>query len=115
MVVVLIIAVLLAIAIPTFLGARNRADDAAAKSSLRDGLTAAETIYADGQDYSKANADRLNEIEHSIRFTLGGFSSGYKNVAVAVGEKTWHAAALSKSGTCFLLNDETDATREDDP
>ena len=37
MVVVLIIAILIAIAIPQFLGARQRAQDAAAKSDLRNG------------------------------------------------------------------------------
>jgi type IV pilus assembly protein PilA len=52
MVVVLIIAI--AIAIPTFLGARTRAQDRAAQSSLRNALVAAKSIYTDSQDYSKA-------------------------------------------------------------
>ena len=52
MVVVLIIAILIAIAIPTFLGARERAQDKAAQSSLRNGLTAAKTIYTDSEDYT---------------------------------------------------------------
>ena len=47
MVVVLIIAILLAIAIPTFLGAQNKAKDRAAQSNLRNTLTNAKTIYAD--------------------------------------------------------------------
>ena len=53
MVVVLIIAILLAIAIPTFLGAQNKAKDRSAQSSLRNGLTAAKTIYADSSDYTQ--------------------------------------------------------------
>ncbi len=44
MVVVLIIAILIAIAIPQFLGARQRAQDSAAKSDLRNGLTAEKTL-----------------------------------------------------------------------
>jgi len=40
MVVVLIIGILLAIAIPTFLGARDRANDRSAQSNLRNALTA---------------------------------------------------------------------------
>src|SRR6476660_2580239 len=52
MVVVLIIAILIAIAIPTFLGARSRAQDRAAQSDLRNGLTAEKTIYTDQQTYS---------------------------------------------------------------
>jgi type IV pilus assembly protein PilA len=39
MVVVLIIAILIAIAIPTFLGARSRAQDRVAQSNLRNALT----------------------------------------------------------------------------
>ena len=52
MVVVLIIAILIAIAIPQFLGARGRAQDSAAKSDLRNALTAEKTFYTDTQAYS---------------------------------------------------------------
>src|SRR5437763_8482530 len=38
---------LLAIAIPTFLGARSRAQDRAAQSNLRNALTAEKTYYTD--------------------------------------------------------------------
>src|SRR5437660_7081416 len=40
------------IAIPTFLGARQRAQDRAAQSDLRNGLTAEKTVYTDSQTYS---------------------------------------------------------------
>ena len=50
----LIIAILIAIAIPTFLGARTRAQDRAAQASLRNALVAAKSIYTDTQDYTKA-------------------------------------------------------------
>ena len=52
MVVVLIIGILIAIALPTFLGARERAQNRAAESSLRNGLVAAKTAYTDTSDYS---------------------------------------------------------------
>ncbi|HJX07292.1 MAG TPA: prepilin-type N-terminal cleavage/methylation domain-containing protein, partial [Actinomycetota bacterium] len=41
MVVVLIIGILVAIALPTFLGARSRAQDRAAQSSIRQAFTSA--------------------------------------------------------------------------
>ncbi len=47
MVVVLIIAILMAIAIPTFLGAQDRARDRGAQSNLRNAMTAAKTIATD--------------------------------------------------------------------
>ena len=55
---VLIIAILIAIAIPTFLGARKRAQDRAAQSDLRNGLTAEKTFYTDGEAYSNVAALR---------------------------------------------------------
>src|SRR5437764_9215173 len=47
MVVVLIIAILIAIAIPTFLGARQRAQDKQAQSNIRNVLTSEKSLYAD--------------------------------------------------------------------
>lgn len=47
MVVVLVIGILLAIAVPTFLGARNRANDSAARSGLRNALVAANIVAAE--------------------------------------------------------------------
>ena len=57
MVVVLIIGILIAIALPTFLGARTRAQNRAAQSDLRNALVAAKTIYTDASSYA-GNADR---------------------------------------------------------
>ena len=51
MVVVMIIAILVGIAIPAFLGARKRAQDTASKSNLRNALGTAQTIFTDNQAY----------------------------------------------------------------
>ena len=51
MVVVLIIGILIAIALPTFLGARTRAQNRAAQSDLRNALVAAKTLYTDNSSY----------------------------------------------------------------
>ncbi len=59
MVVVLIIAILLAIAIPTFLGAQNKAKDRSAQSSARNALTTAKTLYADAGTYTDASVAKL--------------------------------------------------------
>ena len=52
MVVLLIIAILLAIAIPTFLGVTNTAGDRAAQSNLTNALTEAKALYQVNQAYS---------------------------------------------------------------
>ena len=54
MVVVLIIGILIAIALPTFLGARTRAQNRAAQSDLRNALVAAKTMYTDNSSYTLA-------------------------------------------------------------
>lgn len=69
LVVIVIIAVLAAIAIPTYLGQRQNAQDSAAYSLVRNALTAVQTAFVDaGGDYSKITTDMLNEIETSIHF-----------------------------------------------
>jgi type IV pilus assembly protein PilA len=107
---------LIAIAIPTFLGARQRANDRAAQSSLRNALTAAKTSFTDNSDYSGAfagvvgpPATGLTAIEPSLTFTAGA-STGFKVVSVetpGAGAQNWWAEVLSKSGTCFGIEDKS--------
>src|SRR3954447_26094199 len=68
MVVVLIIAILLAIAIPSFLGARSNAQDRAAQSDARNALTAAKTYYVDSQKYVDSADAAFTGLEPSIKF-----------------------------------------------
>jgi type IV pilus assembly protein PilA len=78
MVVVLIIAILLAIAIPTFLGAQDRARDRAAQSNLRNGITAAKTIATDSDGFflnsttgAIVDATDLDGVEGSLTWVQG--------------------------------------------
>src|SRR6059036_3189961 len=84
MVVVLIIAILIAIAIPTFLGARKRAQDRHAQVNLRNALTAERTYYVDGQRYTDAPAV-LNTIQGYLEWVPAAPADATKNqIAVAV-------------------------------
>jgi type IV pilus assembly protein PilA len=77
LVVVLIIGILAAIAIPTFLGQKDKANDGAAKSLLTTGVTAMETFYTDNQTYVGADGTTMKAIEPSIAWTTtaGGLTS----------------------------------------
>jgi type IV pilus assembly protein PilA len=104
---------LIAIAIPTFLGARNRAQDRAAQSSLRNALTAAKTIYTDGEDYTKVFSGGaptpLTGVEPSLTFVTTA-STGQTEVFVDATNTTADyidMATYSKSGTCMWISDET--------
>jgi type IV pilus assembly protein PilA len=74
LVVIIIIAILAAIAIPTFLGQRQKAQDAAAKSLVRNAMTAIESSYVDLRTYVPATMTEvvLEGIEPSIQFTALG-------------------------------------------
>src|SRR5580704_18637105 len=56
MVVLLIIAILLAIAIPTFLGVANSAGDRAAQSNLTNALTEVKALYQNNAAYTNGGA-----------------------------------------------------------
>lgn len=107
MVVVMIIAVLLAIAIPTFLASQNKAKDRSAESSLRNTLTAAKSIYTDSLDYTDATTAALETGEPELEFLAAGTASD-KPVKVSVSTTTnvFYAAAKSASGTCYYIKDD---------
>jgi type IV pilus assembly protein PilA len=113
MVVVLIIGILVAIALPTFLGARDRANDRAAQSSLRNALAAAKTIFTDDDSYVGASTTELEATEPSLTYVGSATDSTDANtVSVDVYQNvtandSFSAAALSASGTCFWINDES--------
>jgi type IV pilus assembly protein PilA len=109
MVVVLIIAILIAIAIPQFLGARQRAQDSAAKSDLRNALTAEKTSYTDTQAYTATTAT-LAAIEPSLKWNP---AAGVQGPTVTVGDVVATPAdsnivcltETSKSGQAFSIAD----------
>ncbi|MBV8235989.1 MAG: hypothetical protein JO075_09850, partial [Acidimicrobiia bacterium] len=108
MVVVLIIAILIAIAIPTFLGARQRAQDRAAQSNARNALTAEKTSFTDAQTYT-SSATVLSGIEPSLNFVadeVPGHAALNNEVAVSISGTNVVIGVLSKSGTCFYLEDD---------
>ena len=70
LVVIIIIAILASIAIPTFMGQRQHAQDAAAYSLVRNALTAIQGAFVDTGDYRDITVDQLMQIEPSINFVL---------------------------------------------
>jgi type IV pilus assembly protein PilA len=111
MVVVLIIGILIAIALPTFLGARQRAQNRAAQSGLRNALAAAKTAFTDNDDYSAATTSGLTAIEPSLTFQTAA-STGPTQVSITDGgyddnstDDAWAAASMSDSGTCYFIDD----------
>src|SRR3989337_4166893 len=63
LVVIIIIAILAAIAIPTFLGQRQKAYDDSAKSLVRNAMTSMESYYVDTRSFIGATAALLTALE----------------------------------------------------
>jgi type IV pilus assembly protein PilA len=113
MVVILIIGILIAIALPTFLGARTRAQDKVAQTSLRNALSDAKVIYTDNNSYSGATATPMHTAEPALNFVDDPtLSTDAKTISVKVTATTWAGAAKSASGTCFYIYDPGNAPVE---
>lgn len=109
MVVILIIAILIAIALPTFLGMRRRAEDRQAMVSGVLALKTARGIAVDDptDSFSTVTSAALNQAEPSRVFVDGNIPSASANqISVMVpdagaGDQIFVAAVVSKSGACF--------------
>jgi type IV pilus assembly protein PilA len=117
MTVVLIIAILIAIAIPIFLGARTRASDRHAESIVRDALVAGHIAFSDGQTFSGITPGALKAAETELSFVGGSATATAGSQQISVGSGTNGAdgylvlASRSASGTCFaaVVTDSTGA------
>jgi type IV pilus assembly protein PilA len=119
MVVVLIIAILLAIAIPTFLGARGKAQNRAAQSNLRNALTAEKTVFTDASTYADPTTvgpptglSILQGAEPSTKWVTGvkGSVLNVGDVGVVATADNVVLSALDASKTkCWLIVDEANA------
>ncbi len=99
-----VIGVLLAIAIPAFLGAKGRAEDRSAQTSLRIAITNAKALYADTESFSTVTIGALRDAEPSVRFTSDP-SDDPNIVSVHSGSGGIALAAQSRSGVCYVVAD----------
>jgi type IV pilus assembly protein PilA len=84
MVVVLIIGILIAIALPTFLGARTRSQDRAAQAELRNGYLAASTYYATAQTFTGFNVAAAQSVENGLVWVPQGTVPTGTQIAIEV-------------------------------
>jgi type IV pilus assembly protein PilA len=112
LVVVIIIGLLAAIAIPAFLGQRNKANDAAAKSLVRNGATTMEAYFTDGNTYAGADATKLAAIEPNIKWDAALMDAGANQVKFTItGTGTGYTLeSKSKSGVTYKYEKKADST-----
>ena len=111
MVVLLILAILLAIAIPTFLGVTKSANDRAAQSNLNTAMLNAKAAYqSNSQTYAGVTTVTLTSAEPSLSFVATN-STGQG--VISVNATDGHAivlAAFSKSNNCWYQIDNPTGT-----
>ncbi|HEY7667128.1 MAG TPA: prepilin-type N-terminal cleavage/methylation domain-containing protein [Actinomycetota bacterium] len=104
MVVVLIIGILIAIALPVFLGSRTRAQDRAAQSNVRTGYVAANTFYASTNTYTGFDLTEAQNAEPSIIWVASGTAPAAQEVTLETASaSTLLLVTLSKSGTYYCI------------
>jgi type IV pilus assembly protein PilA len=97
LVVILIIGILAAIALPSFLGQQKKGQDSSAKSDARNAVTQMESCFADTQSYTGCNlaGSGLN------------VGSGTGQVSVTPQSNSYVIVATSKSGNTFTITKDT--------
>ena len=98
LVVILIVGILAAIALPTFLGQQKKGQDASAKSDARNMVTQVESCFADTQDYSACDTAT------DLGTTGLNIGTGAGQVAVTASATDGYTiTAVSKSTNTFMI------------
>jgi type IV pilus assembly protein PilA len=122
MVVLVIMGILMAIAIPTFLGVTSTANDTSTQSNLSNVITSAKAIYAKADSYppTKTMAKDLQKDEPEFKFVTGtialpssvnALTSSAKQNTIAVltgataGTKFVAVAYMTKTDECWVAED----------
>jgi type IV pilus assembly protein PilA len=111
LVVILIIGILAAIAIPSFLNQKTKATDASAKELARTAQTAAET-YSTDHNGSYANMDvaALATVEPTIQTAAGNNNAYLSDVTVTGGGTGYSVTATSPSTNTYKITRAADGS-----
>jgi type IV pilus assembly protein PilA len=109
MVVLLIMAILLAIAIPTFLGVKGGAQDRSTQSNLTNALVSAKASYANNGSYDTGAGNMVASLaaaEPALSFVAGAATQGSNQVSVKVVDvNDLILVGYSQSGNCFAIGE----------
>ena len=70
LVVIIIIGILLAVAVPSYLGFRDRANNSAAQANVRAAVPAVEAFYSDNGTYAAMDLAALQAIDPSVKVAV---------------------------------------------
>ncbi|MDX6554309.1 MAG: type pilus assembly protein PilA [Miltoncostaeaceae bacterium] len=111
LVVVIIIGLLAAIAIPAFMGQRDKANDAVAKSLVRNAATAVESAFVDTQSYSAITGAAIHAIEPNITVVAAPAPAASDQVSYASTTADSYAiSSVSNSGSTYTFSKASNGT-----
>ena len=102
LIVILVLGLLMAIAVPSFLGARRNGQDSQAQSSARSALSAQRTHYIDYQQYSTDQA-ALRKIESNLTWDTTDATQNGVMAALGASSQVVVLVSTSKSGNQFCI------------
>jgi type IV pilus assembly protein PilA len=104
LVVILIIGILAAIAIPSFLSQKSKANDASAQELARTAETTAETYATDHQgSYEGFSTTEANKYEASIQIAAGNNNAYLSEVKLIEENKGYEVVATATTGDTFKI------------
>jgi type IV pilus assembly protein PilA len=113
LVVILIIGILAAIAIPSFLNQKNKASDASAKELARTSETVAETYATDNNgSYASMSVTALHNIEPTIQTANVNGTQAFLSTVTVSGGGTGYAVTTTSepTGNTFTITRASDGT-----
>ena len=106
LVVIVILGILMAIAVPSYMGFKDRANKAAAQANVRSALTSVEAYYQDNNTYSNMSTGALKSIDAGVKLdadtTWKNLTASTYCVQATVGGFPFHSDQTHSivAGTC---------------
>jgi prepilin-type N-terminal cleavage/methylation domain-containing protein len=104
LIVIVIIGILIAIAVPSYLQFRDRANDSAAKSNVRAALPAVEAFYADTGTYDGLTPAALQARDQNVQVSAVTETNSAYCIQSTVGGQNWKIVGPGNTtpveGTC---------------